>query len=220
MLNDEPKETVTRAVISAFENNAYPGDDYLLGSRQGCEPFDEVLPFQGKTTWQDVPPEFLDQRAGALHFFSEAGLRFFLPAFLIADVRGELKYADPLFTVTSGFTDISIEITKKDRKFVIKSGRSQLMNPRLYGAMTSLDYARYRLCIFTREEASAIVKYLEYKKGLEEMERERIEAALNDFWRERARAAPRAEELSAHDKAKDEYVAAVVEENETENPKT
>ena len=68
--------------------------------------------------------------------------------------------------------------------------------------MTFLDYARYRLSIFTREEAVAIVAYLEYKKSLEEMERDRIEASLNDFWRERARTAPRAQELSAHIKEK------------------
>jgi hypothetical protein len=38
--------------------------------------------------------------------------------------------------------------------------------------MTFLDYARHRLSIFTREEAAAIVTYLEYKKTLEEMERD------------------------------------------------
>ncbi|MDP9340359.1 MAG: hypothetical protein M3P45_15975 [Acidobacteriota bacterium] len=219
MPNEQSKEVVIRSVVAAFANNSYPGDDYLLGSRQGCEPFDEVLPFQGKAKWQELPAEFLDQHAGALHFFSEAGLRFFLPAFLVADLRGELKYADPLFTVTSGFTDIAVEITRNGRKFLIKSGKSQLLNPSLYGAMTFLDYARYRLSIFTRKEAVAIVGYLECKKGMEEMERERIEAALNDFWRERARAAPRTEELSAHIKDKEEYVAAISEQNEAKNPK-
>ena len=155
MPGEENKAAVIRAVIAAFENNLYPGDDYLLGSRQGCEPFDEVLPFQGKTKWQELTAEFLDQHAGALHFFSEAGLRFFLPAFLVADLGGELQHADPLFSLTAGFTDLTVEITKKDRKFLIKSGKSQLLNPRLYGAMTFLDYARYRLSIFNREEAPA-----------------------------------------------------------------
>lgn len=219
MSDEQPKEAVIRSVIAAFESNSYPGDDYLLGSRQGCEPFDEVLPFQGKPKWQDLTAEFLDQHAGALHFFSEAGLRFFLPAFLVADLHGELQYADPLFTLTSGFTEIVVEITKKDRKFLLKSGRSQLLNPRLYGAMTLLDYARYRLSIFNREEAAAIVEYLEYKKSREEMERDRIEASLNDFWRERVRSAPQTQELSAHIKEKEEYVAAILEDNDAKNPK-
>ena len=113
MPNEQPKEAVIRSVIAAFENNSYPGDDYLLGSRQGCEPYDEVLPFQGQVKWQELTTEFLDQHAGALHFFSEAGLRFFLPAFLVADLRGELQYAEPLFTVTSGFTDITVEISQE-----------------------------------------------------------------------------------------------------------
>ena len=178
-----------------------------------------MLPFQGKPKWQDLTAKFLDQNAGALHFFSEAGLRFFLPAFLVADLRGELQYADPLFTLTSGFTEIIVEIAKKDRKFLLKSGRSQLLNLRLYGAMTLLDYARYRLSIFNREEAAAIVEYLEYKKNREEMERDRIEASLNDFWRERVRSAPQTQELSAHIKEKEEYVAAILEGNDAKNPK-
>lgn len=219
MPDEENKEAVIRSVIAAFENNPYPGDDYLLGSRQGCEPFDEVLPFQGKVKWRELTAEFLDQHASALHFFSEAGLRFFIPAFLVADLRGELKHADPLFTA-SGFSDLTIEITKRDRKFLIKSGRSQLLNPRLYGAMTFLDYARYRLSIFNREEAVAIVAYLEYKQSREEMEHDRIEAALNDFWRKRALNAPQAQELSAHIKNKEEYVAAIVEETEAKNPES
>jgi len=95
MLDEQSKEAVIRSVIAAFENTSYPGDDYLLGSRQGCEPSDEVLAFQLKVKWQELTAEFLDQHAGALHFFSEAGLRFFLPVFLVVDVRGELKYAEP-----------------------------------------------------------------------------------------------------------------------------
>jgi hypothetical protein len=219
MPGEQSKEAVIRSVIAAFENNSYPGDDYLLGSRQGREPFEEVLPFQGKGKWTKLAAEFLDQHAAALPFFSEAGLRFFLPAFLVADLRGELKYAEPLFTVTSGFTDLTIEITRKARKFLIKSGRTQLLNPRLYGAMTFLDHARYRLAIFSREEATAIVAYLEYKKSQEDMESDRIEAALHDFWRERARIAPRAQELSAHIKEKEEYVAAILDENAATKPK-
>jgi hypothetical protein len=212
------KDAAAKLILEAFKGNDYPGDAFLLGSRQGCEPFDEVLPFQGKTSWQELPSKFLDEHAGALHFFSEAGLRFFLPAFLLADLREELNYADPLFTVTSGFSDVAVEIEKNGRKFLIKSGKSQLLNPRLYGAATFLDYARHRLSIFTREEALAIVAYLECKQGDHESERGRISAALDDFWRERAGIAPQSAELRNYIKEKEEYLAAMVEENKTKNP--
>jgi hypothetical protein len=212
------KNAAGKLILDAFKENEYPGDAFLLGSRQGCEPFDEVLPFQGKTSWQELTSTFLDEHAGALHFFSEAGLRFFLPAFLLADLREELNYADPLFTVTSGFSDVTVEIEKNGRKFLIKSGKSQLLNPRLYGAATFLDYARHRLSIFTREEAQAIVAYLEYKREQHETDRSRISAALDDFWRERARIAPQSAELRNYIKEKEEYLAAIVEENKTKNP--
>jgi hypothetical protein len=212
------KNAAAKLILEAFKGNEYPGDAFLLGSRQGCEPFDEVLPFQGKTGWQELTSTFLDEHAGALHFFSEAGLRFFLPAFLLADLREELNYADPLFTVTSGFSDVAVEITKNGRKFLIKSGKSQMLNPRFYGAATFLDYARHRLSIFTREEAQAVVAYLEYKQGQNDSDRGRISAALDDFWRERARIAPQSAELRAHIKEKEEYLAAIVEENNPKNP--
>jgi hypothetical protein len=32
-------EPVIAEIISAFGDNEYPGDEYLLGSREGCEPF-------------------------------------------------------------------------------------------------------------------------------------------------------------------------------------
>jgi hypothetical protein len=161
---------------------------------------------------------FLDKQAGALHFFSEAGLRFFLPAFLRADLRSELHYADPLFTLTHDFSDVSVDVTKNDRQFQIKSGKSQLLNPNLYGAATFLDYARYRLSIFTREEARAIVAYLEFKQSRESTDRDRIGSALHQFWRERARTAPVASDLTDHIKSKDEYLAALLKDDETRIP--
>ena len=50
------------------------------------------------------------------------------------------------------------------RTFTRRSGRTQFVNPRRFGAMTFCDYARFRLSVFTREEAGAIVAYLEFKR--------------------------------------------------------
>jgi hypothetical protein len=57
------------------------------------------------------------------------------------------------------------------------------MNPRRYGAMTSHDYARYRLSIFTKEEATAIVAYLRYKRDSDSfgLDKDRIDGALNAY---------------------------------------
>lgn len=194
------KEIIIETIREAFKQNDYPGDAYLQGSVEGCEPYEEVGPFQGKSDWQIIESDFLDAHARALNFFSEAGFRFFLPAYLIADLQGRLVYADPLFNLTHGFSEITVESLGRVDAGLPRAGRSALMNPRRYGAMTFYDYARFRLSIFTREEADAIVAYLDYKRDSDSsaFEREGIEAALNLFWMEREQTAPLAESLKIH----------------------
>jgi hypothetical protein len=205
------KDAVIERIRQAFGGNEHPGDQFLQGSFEGCEPYDEVGPFTGKTDWQSVEADFLDAHASALSFFSEAGFRFFLPAYLIADVHGQLKTADPLFHVTHGFSDSSVEIATNARVFLVKIGKSVLVNPRRYGALATYDYARYRLSVFAREEAAAIVAYLKYKRDCDEdgFNTAAIDAALSLFWLERAETAPTVEELRRHVKEQEEYFAAL-----------
>jgi hypothetical protein len=205
------KDAVIEKIRAAFGENDYPGDQYLQGSSEGCEPLEEVGPFQGRVDWQEIEPEFLDAHGVALSFFSEAGFRFFLPAYLIADVQGRLQYAEPLFHLTHGFSEGEVEAPTKDRIFRIKFGKSQFVNPRRYGAMTSYDYARYRLSVFTREEARAIVAYLQFKRRADAMEGERIDAALTGFWLERARSAPESASLKRYVREQEDYLAAIME---------
>jgi len=106
----------------------------------------------------------LEAHANAPSFFFEGGLRFFPPAFLVADLDNKLMYADPLFHLTHGFSDELINVPTRARNFQRAFGKSRLVNPKRYGALTSFDYARYRLSVFTRAEAAAIVSYLEYKR--------------------------------------------------------
>ena len=65
--------------------------------------------------------------------------------------------------------------------------------------MTWSDYARYRLSVFTREEAQAIVAYMTYKRDHDTsgLDKSRIDAALKAFWSHRAENAPTYKELSA-----------------------
>ena len=153
----------------------------------------------------------MDAHASALSFFSEAGFRFFLPAYLIADLNEELHTADPVFHLTHGFFDFTVKIPAGGRVFDVKNGKSTLINPRRYGAATANDYARYRLSIFTREESDAIVAYLEYKRDYnpDSFDQPRIDAALELFWRERAHSAPSADMLRRHLADEKEYLEAI-----------
>ena len=59
------------------------------------EPYLLEEEFKGKTDWQLLDSEFIDQApdglASALSFFSDEAFRFYLPAYLIADIDGKLK---------------------------------------------------------------------------------------------------------------------------------
>lgn len=201
------KDAVIKIICETFGANHYPGDDYLQGSFDGTEPYDEIEPFKGQSDWQTVDSALLDAHYAALSFFSEAGLRFFLPAYLVADLRDELQTADPLFVLTHGFRDIAIEHQTKAGRFVRKTGKSALINPQRYGAMTFYDYARWRLSVFTREEAQAIVAYLKYKRNADphKLHQKEIDAALDLFWLNRAKNAPPAESLNRHLQAEADY---------------
>jgi len=205
------KETVIEKIRIAFGGNDYPGDMLLQGSTEGCEPYEEVGPFQGKEDWRIIEAGFLDAHAGALHFFSEAGFRFFLPAYLIADLDGRLTSADPLFHLTHGFSDATVVTPTNVRSFLRRTGMAAFLNPRRYGAMTFHDYARYRLSVFTREEANAIVAYLNHKResASSTFETEEIDAALQSYWLERAQTAPPAETLKRHIVEQDAFLAAI-----------
>jgi hypothetical protein len=205
------KEAVIEKIYSAFGSNEYPGEGFLQGSFEGCEPYEEVGPFKSKNDWKSLEADFLDAHAVALSFFSEAGLRFFLPAYLIADLCDQLRYAQPLFYLTHGFFDTSVEVPTKDRVFVLRNGRSVFINPRRYGAATFYDYARYRLSVFTREEASAIVSYLKFKRDFDEdvVDKAEIDAALDLFWLEREQRAPLSKSLKQHLAEQEECLAAI-----------
>jgi hypothetical protein len=208
MIDPEP---IIAQIEAAFATTAYPGDAFLQGSFDGCEPTEEAGAFRGKSNWRSIAPDFLDGHSAALSFFSEGAFRYFLPAYLVADLRDQLRTADPVFHLTHGFAEIGVDAPTGTRVFRIRSGKTVLVNPRRYGAMTFEDAARHRLSVFTREEAAAIVAYLRYRGGRDDLglDRRAIEAALTAFWLERSRSAPTALELADHLRREAEYFAAL-----------
>jgi hypothetical protein len=205
----DDRDVVIEQIQEAFAGNIYPGDAFLQGSTEGSEPYEEVGSFVGKNDWRTLDPTMLDSHYSALSFFSEEGFRFFLPAYLIADLRDELQAADPLFHLTWGFHVTSVEVAVGARVFVRETGGSTLLNPRRYGAMTCEDYARYRLSVFAKEEAQAIVAYLRYKRDHDPyaIDTTQIDAALDSFWLDRAERAPSTGSLAGHIRKEDEFVA-------------
>jgi hypothetical protein len=194
------KDSIINSIVETFSTTPYPGDQFLQGTFEGCEPFAEVGAFVGKTDWRSLDAKMLDAHCCALNFFSEGGFRFFLPAYLIADLREELVTADPLFHLWHGFSNVSVDMSVGSETFRRSSGGNTILNARRYGAMTWSDYARSRLSVFTREETQAIVAYMIHKRDHDKsgLDKPRIDAALKEFWSYRAENAPSNKEVTAH----------------------
>ena len=80
--------------------------------------------------------------------------------------------------------------------------------------MTWHDYARTQLSVFTREEAGAIVAYLEYKRDTDPhgLNAEEIDAALDSFWRDRAANGPTHNAIQQHLEQEADYLRSIGDE--------
>ena len=169
-------------ICEAFANVEYPGDWCLRAGGGGDEPFLLESEFKGKSDWTCLDASFLDQAPGgygsALSFFSDEAFRYYLPAYLIADVDCRLELANVGFHLTRGLTD---------------SEMVELSNPQRYGARTLFDEARYKFSMFKSGEAAAITAFLRHKHELFENDetrcvhsQKRIAQALRNYWLNRA----------------------------------
>jgi uncharacterized protein DUF6714 len=169
-------------IQSAFARGEYPGDWCLTNSREGVEPALLEQEFKGKSDWRALDAGFIDQAPNgygtALSFFSDEAFRFYLPAYLLADLDDLLRQADVVFVLTHGFDNKS---------------RGERINPRRYGERTWFEHARHKFAVFNAEQAKAIVAYLRYKLAgdtITDFQKSHIREALDNYWAARAAEAP------------------------------
>lgn len=168
-----PTADAVKALIqNAFAGTSYPGDHALVRSA-GEEPDEVVELFRGRDDWRELTADFVD-RAGAaspsaLSFFSASAFRFYLPAYLIADLDGQLVYTDPLFYLYHGLDEAS---------------RTQTVQVPGAGDTTWWQVQQDHLAGFTPREAAAIVAYLQFRAAGEEpaFSRRSVQEALDNFW--------------------------------------
>jgi hypothetical protein len=166
--------SIKAQILDAFDSVEFPGDWCLINSREGTEPFLLEQEFKGKVDWRDLDPSFIDQAPDgfgtALNFFSDEAFHFYLPAYLLADLDGLLKQADPVFYLTHGLE---------------RASREEKINPRRYGERTWFEHARHKFAIFNVRERAAIVGYLKHKRdtdALTELDQMRIDDAIGIYW--------------------------------------
>ena len=159
-------------IVEAFADVPYPGDDALTDSSYGEEPAALRKAFRGRDDWRALDAAFLDQApdgwASALAFFSAPALRFYLPAYLVADIEGGLSSADPLSRLCT---------------FVTPQGGARRVAA-AWGGGTMGERARADFAAFTAAEVGAVVAYLWWRLASDGHDPV-IEQALEYYWLER-----------------------------------
>jgi hypothetical protein len=97
--------------------------------------------------WSHIPLKYLNRYFGSLSFMDEEGMRFHLPAFMLADLREELTAGDLLFYLcdADGYTDIFGLLSDAQRNAVRQFLRLRLSDPRyaLQKPMIEVSMERY-----------------------------------------------------------------------------
>jgi len=146
----------------------------MVDSVQGEEPLLTNEAFADKDDWTKLDSKWLDEApagwATALSFLSNDAVCFYVPAFIAADLRGELQRADPMFNLSHCFANL-----RRDERLDS------------WSPATWYDYGEQRWSHLTCEQARAIVHYLEWR-----IEKDGLEfaydasEALSAFWYNRA----------------------------------
>ncbi|MGV3721072.1 MAG: DUF6714 family protein, partial [Actinomycetota bacterium] len=176
-----------RQIGDAFAATPYPGDHQLCGSDQGDEPAEYALELRG-LRWQAVHPELLAHCYAALSFLSAEGFRYFLPAFLLADLLEGDSNANPVFHLTHAHAEPepAIELTRAiwERLESLLGERAAAVLCNVGDQHLRADRRRYALARhagFSRVERLAIISYLEYR-ATDDDDRPAIEQALERYW--------------------------------------
>jgi hypothetical protein len=167
------RDRLEAEIRTAFEATPPPDPRHLRGSSEGDEPFLLEAEFRHVPDWRQVEIGFIDRApdgfGSALSFFSSEAFRYYLPAYLIADLRGELQQANPVFHLWHGLID---------------EHRSTPVNERRFGSWSWLEAVSERFRSFAPVEVAAIVAYMRYKAEHDELglDRPMIEQALRNYW--------------------------------------
>lgn len=163
-------------IVAAFPARRAARFDLMANSVQREEPLLTAEAFFDKEDWTRLDPKWLDEApegwATALSFLSDEAVCFYIPAFISADLRGELQRAEPTFHLTHGFDNFS-----RDRR----------IRPRASATWT--EYVTQRWSHLTLEQARAIVHFLEWQVLKDGMAiAHGASEALSAFWYDRVTA--------------------------------
>lgn len=176
MCDSKSTGEVRRAVVEAFTSIPRPGNWALSGTSEGPEGMRIQEEFSGLEDWQKADARFLLHhiRCGSLNWLSHEAFRYFLPAFLVADLDGLLAEEGE---------EVALCLVED-----FGSGRRDApVNPLRFGARTWWNEGVYAYSTFHQTEASAILSYLRWRASISgPLVRQLIMEAIDIYWEDRA----------------------------------
>jgi hypothetical protein len=174
-------DALKNLIRQAFADVPYPGDGHLVAhANYGDEYTWTMEAFRGLDNWRTLEPVFLDNPldgwGNALYFFTPAAFRFYLPAYLLADLDKQLERVEPSFSLCFGLTDAD-QAKPMSRKTRLEA--------RYRGGQTTFEVRSQRFADFTPAQVDAVVAYLRYKLkelSLYDGSRQSINQALQSYW--------------------------------------
>lgn len=164
-MNEESnKKELIQKINTAFLEREFPGNNQLVNNSYGEEPALVRNHFFEQSNWNLLSPEFIDFD-GALSFFSDEAFRFYIPAFMIADLNEQLNFNNPAVRLCWSVTPQS------ENKKIAK----------VFGGKTIGELAKACFNEFSVEEKNAIISYLQWKLVKDENDLI-IAQALTNYW--------------------------------------
>jgi hypothetical protein len=168
-------------IREAFADVLYPGDGQLVAHANYGDAYTWTgEAFRGLDDWRTLDPTFLDEPlngwGNALSFFTPSAFRFYLPAYLLADLDKPLEQGSPYVALCFG---LSVADQAKP------TSRKTRQETRHRGGQTRFMLRSQHFADFTPWQANAVVAYLRYvlqTRGMAESTREMITEALQLYW--------------------------------------
>jgi hypothetical protein len=155
-------------ITAAFAELPFPGNDNLVGPSYGEETMLVKEHFSNHSSRENLTPAFIDFD-GALSFFSNEAFRYYISAFMIADIHEKLDFNNPVIRLCWPVTPQS-----ENQKIA-----------EVHGGGTIGERAKVCFELFTEEQVQAIVAYLNWKLEKDEDDL-LIKQALENYWLKRA----------------------------------
>jgi hypothetical protein len=154
-------------ISTAFSDGKFPGNENIVAPSYGEEPELVRAHFYGQSDWENLTPQFLDLD-GAISFLSDVAFRFYLPAFMIADINEQLNFNDPSIRLCWAVTP------QTENQKIAK----------VFGSGTIGERAKKCFDEINKEQVNAVVAYLRWKL-LQDENNNTIKQALDHYWLKR-----------------------------------